>query len=56
MIDEEKVGRPPGTCIPWAQARREMPPIQADEALVRRIWEENDAMGYVFIWHCLLSF
>lgn len=56
MAEQEKVDRPPGTCIPWEEAREEMPRIQGDEALVRRKWEENDSLGYVFIWHCLVSF
>ncbi len=53
---EPKVKVLPGACIPWEQIRKEMPAIQGDEALVRRVWEEVDGLGYVFIWQCLLSF
>ncbi|HID24072.1 MAG TPA: hypothetical protein EYP14_16955 [Planctomycetaceae bacterium] len=54
-------GRPeppakPGVCTPWEERRQEMPPIRGDEELVRRIWEENDALANMYIWQCLLSF
>jgi len=48
--------RPPGTCEPWEEKAQELPEIPGDAELVRRIWEETDALGYAFIWHCLLSF
>jgi len=35
---------------------KELPPIQGDEALARRIWEEIDALGNMFIWQLLVSF
>jgi len=46
----------PGVCVPWAQKRDELPGISGDEALVRRVWEDVDALGYLYIWQCLLSF
>lgn len=46
----------PGVCIPWEEKRKELPPIVGDESLFKRIWEENDALGYMYIWQCLLSF
>ncbi len=54
-------GRPepsvrPGVCTPWEERKKELPPIQGDEALFRRVWEENDSLAYTFIWQCLLSF
>ncbi|MGB9689202.1 hypothetical protein [Thermogutta sp.] len=48
--------RPPGTCIPWEEKRREMGEIKGNEALVKRIWENIDALGYMYIWQVLLSF
>lgn len=48
--------RPPGTCIPWEEKRTELGEIKGDEALVKRIWENIDALGYTFIWQVLLSF
>lgn len=54
-----KVGtsiRPPGTCIPWEEKRQELGEIKGDEALVKRIWENIDALGYTYIWQVLLSF
>jgi len=50
------VNRKPGTCIPWEEAKERMGPIQGDEELVKRIWEENDGIAYAFIWQVLLSF
>jgi len=45
-----------GACIPWEKHKAELPSITGDEALVKRIWQEVDSLGYLFIWHCLLSF
>jgi len=47
---------PPGVCVPWEEKRKELGPIAGGQELIRRIWEENDALGYLYIWHCLLSF
>ena len=46
----------PGVCIPWADKLKELPPIVGDADLVQRVWEDIDALAYVYIWHCLLSF
>ena len=46
----------PGVCIPWEEKAKELPPISGDEGLFRRVWEENDALGNMYIWQCLLSF
>lgn len=55
-----RVGRPakraPGVCIPWEEKAAELPAIQGDAGLVRRVWEEVDALGFTFIMHCLVSF
>jgi len=49
--------RPPGVVIPWEEKRKEFPEtFTGDEQLVRRIWEECDAMAYTYIWQVLLSF
>ncbi|MCL5271666.1 MAG: uroporphyrinogen decarboxylase, partial [bacterium] len=54
------VGRPtrraPGACLPWAEEKARLGPISGDEALVRRIWEQIDGLGNMFIWQILLSF
>ncbi len=55
-IPVEMVRRPPGTCFPWEEKVRELPPIQGDEKLVQQIWEEIDTLAYLYIWQCLLSF
>jgi hypothetical protein len=54
-------GRPerrikPGVCVPWDQKAKELPPLSGDRTLFRRVWEENDALGNMYIWQCLLSF
>lgn len=46
----------PGVCIPWEQKLKELPEISGDKELVRKVWEDIDALGYVYIWHCLVSF
>jgi hypothetical protein len=56
MSEQENSGRPPGTCIPWEEKAKEFPEISGDAELVQRIWEETDALGYLYIWHCLLAF
>jgi hypothetical protein len=50
------VSRPPGTAGPFTARLSDLPPIQGDERLVRRIWQEVDTAGYDFIWQLLLSF
>jgi hypothetical protein len=46
----------PGVCIPWELRRTEMGKIRGDEEIVRRIWEQIDALGNMYIWQVLLSF
>ena len=47
---------PPGVCIPWAEKVKEIPSITGDADLVRRVWEQVDALGNDYIWQLLLSF
>ncbi len=65
VADRQKVaglaGRPtpvvrPGVCYPWEDKVRELPEITGDKDLVRRVWEDIDAFGNMFIWQLLLSF
>lgn len=54
-------GRPqptiaPGVCTPWEAVVDEMPPILGDAALARRIWDNIEGLGNLFIWQVLLSF
>lgn len=46
----------PGVCIPWEEKKKELPPIQGDEAVFRQVWEDVDAMAYTYIWHLVVSF
>jgi len=48
--------RPPGVCIPWQEKLQELPEIKGDAALAQQVWENVDALGYVYIWQVLLSF
>ncbi len=56
MTEPDTGQRPPGTCIPWDEKMKELPEICGDADLVKRVWEETDALGYLYIWHCLLAF
>lgn len=56
MPQKRKTDRKPGVCIPWEEKRKELPKISGDENLIRKIWQDNDALAYTYIWHCLLSF
>jgi hypothetical protein len=47
---------PPGVCVPWERKRGELGPIAGDADLVRRVWEDIDALGNMYAWQCLLSF
>lgn len=55
-MTENKIVRKPGVCIPWEEKLKELPPIKGDAELVKKVWEDTDALGYIYIWHCLLSF
>ena len=54
--EPQQVDRPPGTVIPWPEKKKELPPITADEPLVKKVWEDVDGLAYVYIWQMLLSF
>lgn len=56
MAEEQKPKREPGVCIPWQEKMKELPRLTGDKELVQAKWEELDALGYVYIWQCLLSF
>jgi len=47
---------PPGVCYPWEDKVRELPDITGSKELVRKVWEDIDAFGTVYIWQLLLSF
>ena len=56
MTEPQTMPRPPGSCIPWEEKRKEIPAVCGDEQLVKQVWEEVDALGYTYIWQILLSF
>ena len=55
-VDGWTTDRAPGVCIPWSDKVGEMPEIQGDPDLFKRVWENVDGFGYTFIWHCVVSF
>ena len=46
----------PDVCIAWEQKRKELPQIKGDEILVQKIYQDNEQLAYMYIWHCLVSF
>jgi uroporphyrinogen-III decarboxylase len=52
--DEPRVK--PGVCFPWEERAKELPEITGSPELVRKIWEDIDAFGNMYIWQLLLSF
>lgn len=46
----------PGECIPWDIKREDFSTITGDEEQIKKVWQDVDAMGYMYVWHCLLSF
>jgi methoxylated aromatic compound---corrinoid protein Co-methyltransferase len=56
MPRKQKPKRPPFVCIPWEEKRKELAAIRSNEELVKKVWEDTDALAYVYIWQCLLSF
>ena len=56
MKKQQKTDRPPGVCIPWKEKKKELPKISGDEKLLQKQWEDIEALAYMYIWHCLLSF
>ncbi len=53
-----KNGVPVGVmmCLSRYEALLELIEILGDKEIVKRKWEDIDALGYVYIWQCLLSF
>jgi hypothetical protein len=45
-----------GQCSPWREKREGWPPVQSDEALIERVWNQIDGLANTFIWQILLSF
>ena len=56
MAEMTKPKIKPGVCVPWEQKRKELGELTGDKQLFQRVWEDNETLAYVYIWHCLLSF
>ena len=56
MSEQPKPKIAPGVCIPWEEKRGEFPEISGDEEIIKRVWEEVDALAYTYVWQCLVSF
>jgi uroporphyrinogen-III decarboxylase len=48
--------RPPGICVPWTQAVRDIPRIRGDEGICRDVWQRIDAMANMYVWCVFLVF
>ncbi|MCJ7679976.1 MAG: hypothetical protein MUP70_04540, partial [Candidatus Aminicenantes bacterium] len=46
----------PGVCVPWEKKQTELPTIKGDEEILKRVWEDIDSLGSMYIWQLLLSF
>ena len=46
----------PGTCFPWEEKAKELPEITGDKELIRKIWNDIEALASTYIWQVLLSF
>lgn len=46
----------PGVCIPWEDRKKEYEAILGDEELVKKVWEDQDTLAYLYIWFCLIQF
>ncbi len=46
----------PGVCVPWEDKKLEYPQILGDEEIVKKVWEDIDTLGYLYIWFCLYAF
>ena len=53
---QQEIKRKPGVCRAWEEKLKELPRMPDNEQLVQRVWQDIDALGYMYIWHCLLSF
>lgn len=56
MRDRPAPRVPPGVCLPWESKARELPAITGNPDLVRKVWQDIDALGNTYIWQMLLSF
>jgi len=56
MSEPTTIERKPGACVPWQEKLKELPPITGDKDLVERVWNDIDALGYMYIWQILESF
>lgn len=56
MNPTHKTNRPPGTTMPWEEKVKQLPEMTGDKELVERVWKQTDALGYLYIYFCLLAF
>ena len=56
MREKNETAPKPGECIPWEVKSKEFPKITGDEELIKKSWQDVDALAYMYVWQCLLSF
>lgn len=54
MSNQAKTAKNPGVCISWEEKVKEYEKIMGDEKIVKKVWEEVDALAYQYIWFCLI--
>jgi len=46
--------RPPHVCRPWEEESAAYKNLTGDTALVKKIWQQNDAAAYNYLWTTVL--
>jgi len=53
MTESNKVktnGIHPGVCVPWEEKVKEFGEILGNAEIVKKEWEQLDAMAYAYLW------
>ncbi len=53
MTESNKVeskGMRPGVCVPWEEKIKEFGEILGNPEIVKKEWEQLDAMAYAYLW------
>ena len=56
MCERNQARVKPGVCFEWEERAKELPEITGSPELIRKIWEDIDTFGNMYIWQLLLSF
>lgn len=42
---------PPGVAFPWEERLKQMSEIKGDPEIIKKEWENLDALAYLFTWY-----